>query len=205
MPPVRLKRGGTRNTGSRPSQQLSERQARLITLRAFDAWEAGAPFSRFITLGWGLAGIDAREAVKATGAFVSMARDWTRHHGFVMPWVWVQERGNVLGQHAHILLHVPAELEELFRPLPRRWATLILSGHYVSGTVMSERLASAYNAESNPWQYEAVLLGKLNYMLKCSPVQNEAALGLRGYGHKPWGQRSYVIGKRAGAWQIRRS
>ena len=128
-----------------------------------------------------------------------------RHHGYRMPWVWVQECGKVFGQHAHILLHVPAELEELFRTMPLPWVKVILSGRYVTGTVDSRRLASAYNAQRNPWQYEAALLGKLNYMLKCSPPQNEADLGLLGYGHKPWGDQSYVIGKRAGAWQRNRT
>ena len=205
MPNASLKRGGARNFRDRTSWQLTQRQGSVVRDRAFDAWDADMPLSRFITVAWGMAGIEPEDAVRATGAFVSLARDWMRNHGFSMPWVWVQECGVVFGQHAHILLHVPAELEGLFRPMPRRWAKAILSGHYVAHTVKTERLASAYSAQHNRWQYEAALLGKLSYMLKCSPSKNEAPLGMLGYGYKPWGQRSYVVGKRAGAWQKGRS
>lgn len=203
MPPVSLKRGGARNFRERSTWQLNQKQGRMVRDRAFDAWHADMPLSRFITLAWGMAGIEPGEAVRATGVFVSMARGWMRHHGYTMPWVWVQECGHVFGQHAHILLHVPAELEDLFRPMPRRWAKAILAGHYVARTVKTERLASAYSARQNPWPYEAALMGKLNYMLKCSPAHNELALGLLGYEHKPWGQKSLVVGKRAGVWQRR--
>ncbi len=89
MPPASLKRGGARNFRERPSWQISQRQGRMIRDRAFDAWYADMPMSRFITLAWGMAGIEPVDAVKATGHFVSMARSWMRHHGYRMPWVWV--------------------------------------------------------------------------------------------------------------------
>ena len=161
------------------------------------------PMSRFITLAWGLAGIEAGEAVKATGTFIKMARDWMRRHGYPMPWVWVQERGDTFGQHAHILLHVPQGLDLLFRPMPRRWAKAIAAEGYAKGTVDSQRLAEAYSA--NPELYRARLLGKLHYMLKCTPEALEEPLGLLGWGHVGWGQSSRVIGKRAGAWQARKA
>lgn len=160
--------------------------------------------SRFITLAWGLGGVDAHDAVAATGAFIDKAREWMRGHGHAMPWVWTQECGDTFGQHAHVLLHVPNDLSELFRPMPRRWATAILpEGQYIARTVKSEKLASAYSADANPLQYEAALLGKLNYMLKCAPERLEHDLGLSGCAHKPWGQKTRVIGKRAGVWQRR--
>lgn len=201
MPPVGLKRGGARNRADRTSWQLDERQCRMLLTRSHDAWTAGMPVSRFITLAWGLAGVDAVEAVAATGRFVGMARDWVRSHGHPMPWVWVQERGRIFGQHAHILLHVPAELDLLFRPMPRRWVKSITAKPYLKGTLNAQRLASAYSCEANPALYRAVLLGKLHYMLKCAPEPLEGALGLTWRGHKPWGQSNLVIGKRAGAWQ----
>lgn len=203
MPPARLKRGGARNRRDRVSWQLDEDQCRKIIDRSFDAWDAGQPLTRFITLAWGKGGIDADRAVWATGQFIDRAREWMRHHGHPMPWVWVQETGDTFGQHAHILLHVPAELNELFRPMPRRWVKAILQGRYVSKTVQSQRLAGGSAIRVNPMRYEAALRGKLHYMLKCAPAPLEAALELRGWGDKPWNQRTRVIGKRAGVWQRR--
>jgi len=169
--------------------------------RTFRAWDAGQPLTRFITLAWGLGGIHADKAVWATGQFIDKARDWMRHHGHPMPWVWVQETGDTFGQHAHILLHVPPELNDLFRPMPRRWAKAILPGGYVSRTVQSQRLAGASAIQANPERYRAALMGKLYYMLKCAPAHLERDLGLYGWGDKPWGQSTRVIGKRAGVSQ----
>ncbi len=159
--------------------------------------------SRFITVAWGLAGMDADQAVRTTGEFIKAARDWMRSHGYPMPWVWVQERGEKFGQHVHILLHVPTELDLLFRPMPLRWCKSLLSGKDIPSTVQSQRLGSAYAHKANPALYEAVLLGKLHYMMKCAPEPLETALGMEGWGHKQWGQSSRVLGKRAGVSQTR--
>jgi hypothetical protein len=126
-----------------------------------------------------------------------------QRHRHPMPWVWVQEYGDTFGQHAHILLHVPEELEPLFRPMPLRWTKALLAGDYVAGTLQTQRLAAAYRHTANPALYDAVLRGKLAYMLKCAPAPFREPLGLDGWEHKPWNQSSRVLGKRAGAWQVR--
>lgn len=203
MPPAGLKRGGARNRRDRPSWQLKDHQCLRLIDRSLDAWQAGQPLSRFITLAWGKAGIDAPHAVAATGHFVSKAREWMRGHGHTMPWLWTQEHGERFGQHAHLLLHVPAELEDLFRPMPKRWAKAIAKQGYAKGTVDSQRLAAAYTAAAGPDHYKAQLMGKLHYALKCAPAELEEKLDMLRWRRKPWGQRSYVIGLRASAWQSR--
>lgn len=203
MPSAGLRRGGARNRRDRVIWELTARQCHSVTDATLQAWRDGLPMSRFITIAWGLAGIDAEASVSATGAFIDKAREWMRHHGHAMPWVWVQEHGDTFGQHAHILLHVPDELSDLFRPMPRRWVRSVLGGRYVARAVDTQKIRGAASAGSNAWQYEAALLGKVHYMLKCAPAQLEHELGLYGYGHKPWGQRSRVIGKRAGVFQRR--
>ncbi len=140
----------------------------------------------------------------ATGQFISKARDWMRGHGYAMPWVWVQETGDTYGQHAHILLHVPPELIDLFRPMPRRWAKSLTGGRYQRGHVDTKRLGAAKSASINPRAYDAQLRGRLAYMLKNAPEEWAAPLGLEPYISKPWGQSSRVIGKRAGVWQTRK-
>lgn len=203
MPPARLKRGGSRPQNRRDwvSWELTEPQCRRVLDRSYDAWEAGLPLTRFITVAWGKAGIDPGDAVRTTGLFVGKAREWLRGHGYRTAWVWVQETGDTFGQHAHILLHVPPELNDLFRPMPRRWAKAIIPGKYVTGTIDTQRLAGASAIEANPARYEAALLGKVHYMLKCAPAPLEAVLGLQGCGYKDWGQKCRVIGRRASAWQ----
>jgi len=203
MPPAHLKRGGARIRRDRVTLQLTEAQCRRVIDRSFDAWDAGLPLNRFITLAWGKAGIDALGAVTATGQFIDKAREWMRGHGHPMPWVWVQEYGDTFGQHAHILLHVPPELDLLFRSMPCRWAKTFTGGIYVKDHVDSVKLSAARSSHINPGAYEAQLLGRLNYMLKCSPPHLEHELGLCGYGQKPWGQFTRVIGRRASTWQRR--
>ena len=157
------------------------------------------PLNRFITIAWGRGGIPADEAVEATGQFVRLAREWMRTRGCQMPWVWVQERGIRSGQHAHILLHVPANLDPLFRPMPLRWTKSNLSNGYRSGVVQTQRLRFA--AIMNGDAYGAELYGKLHYMLKCAPAELEATFGLLGHYQVRWGQKCFVIGKRSGVWQ----
>ncbi|OJW67837.1 MAG: hypothetical protein BGO57_01780 [Sphingomonadales bacterium 63-6] len=194
-----LKRGGARNRADRTSWQLTERQCHKVLDASFAAWDAGMPLNRFITLAWGHGGIDAGDSVKATGKFVRLAREWMAARGYSMPWVWVQERGDSLGQHAHLLLSVPAELEPLFRPMPLRWTKSLLPQHYVRDTLDTQRLQFAHTA--NTEAYRAQLLGKLHYMLKCAPAALEGPLRMTGWGYTEWGQSCHVIGKRVGVWQ----
>lgn len=202
---MKLKRGGPRNRRDRASWQLSQPQCLHVIRRSIDAWSAGQPLSRFITLAWGKAGIDAEQATAATGQFIDKAREWMRRHGYsVMPWVWVQETGDTFGQHAHILLYVPSELEDLFRPMPTRWARAIACRGRVGGLVDTKPLPGAKSASINPGAYEAQLLGRLAYMLKNAPEEWAEPLGLAFYISKPWGQRSKVYGRRASCWQTRR-
>jgi hypothetical protein len=204
MPPARLKRGGPHNSGDRVSWGLTEYHCRRVIGRSYDAWDAGQPLTRFITLAWGLAGIDAARAVWATGQFIDKAREWMRGHGYVMPWVWVQETGDTFGQHAHILLHVPQELDDLFRTMPRRWAKAVLRGKYIAKTVDTDTLAGSKSLEASPARYQAALMGKLHYMLKCAPEALEWELGLQNWSNAVWGQKCRVIGRRASAWQRKR-
>lgn len=204
MPPANLKRGGARLKRDRESWQLTYKNCDDLVRRSLDAWRAGYPLNRFITLAWGKAGIDADRATGATGQFITKAREWMRSHGYpITPWVWVQETGDVFGQHAHILLHVPPELDDLFRPMPRRWAKAFTGGKYIKGHVDAPKLGAAKSASYNPAPYDAQLRGRLAYMLKNAPEEWAEPLGLAFYISKPWGQRSKVIGKRAGYWQTR--
>jgi hypothetical protein len=160
--------------------------------------------NRFITIAWGKSSVAAQDSVKATGAFVKSARDWLGNHGFAMPWCWVQEHGDIFGQHCHLLLHVDPSMDDLFRPMPLRWVKTILLGAYEPKTLQCQKLATARSAKYHTQAYHAELTGKLHYMLKTAPAHLEAPLGMSGWGHKSWGQTCPVYGKRAAVFQRRR-
>ena len=196
-----LKRGGARRRAGQRSMLLTEVQCRNLIGGTEVAWAAGLPFNRFITLAWELGGIAPNQCLAATGDFITLAREWMRERDHPMPWAWVQEWGNKFGAHCHILLHVPPDLAPLFRVMPRRWACKVLGGCYVAGVVDSEKLSSAGAFHALPAAYEAQVMGKVHYMLKCAPAALEAPLGMVGRGHRDWGQSCPVYGKRAGVWQ----
>lgn len=198
-----LPRGGARNIKHRLSMMLTERDCRKVIGATQAAYSVGAPMTRYITLGWGAAAIFPHECLELTGSFIKRAREWMSDRGYRMPWVWVQESGERYGAHAHVLLHVPTELDPLFRPMPVRWAKGLLGELYVPKIVQSQALLYRRSAYSNPEPYLGVLMGKLHYMLKCAPTDLEAQLGLANCGQPgiSWGQSCPVYGKRAGVWQ----
>ena len=196
-----LQRGGARQQRDKTSNQLTEKQCRDLIDAALVACESGFPFNRYITLLWEKAGVDARQNGKATAHFIKLASDWARRHGYRLVWAWVQEYGSINGAHVHLLLHVPPDLDFLFRPMPGRWAKQCLPGGYIAGTVQSQKIRFSNSNRDNPEAYEAALMGKVHYMLKCAPVALERKLEMFGRGPKPWGKTCITFGKRLAVWQ----
>lgn len=190
----RLQRGGKRLDGRRVAWQLTQTQCQSLIDATALAWDAGQPFNRFITLLWEKGGMAACDNVKATGRFVKLASDWARQHGYRLIWAWVQEWGPVNGAHVHLLLYVPPELNWQFRNMPLRWVKQILPGGYAKGVLDSQQPDKTLGH----WRW---LWGKVHYMLKCAPAEQEAPLGMTALGPKPWGQRCQTYGKRLAIWQ----
>jgi hypothetical protein len=101
------------------SWRLTEPQRSNLFAAARHAAEIGLPLNRFVTINWEAAGVG--DGVKATGRFLKHAGDWLRRHGRRLAYVWVQERGRRVGQHVHILLHVPPPCARRFGQLQARW------------------------------------------------------------------------------------
>jgi len=196
-----LPQGGARNSKARTSLHLTEAQCRTLIGASEAAMAMGRPFNRFITGAWQRGGIAPQDSVAATGAFISLAREWMRERGHPMPWVWVQEVGRKRLAHCHILLHVPPELDPLFRGKPREWARKVIGGGYVSGVIDSRRFQFHRSIAHFAEAYHAELMGRLHYMLKCAPAALQGPLGLIGAGVVEWGRSDLVCGKRAAAWQ----
>lgn len=83
-----------------------------LTLRQFwTGYEAVAfanlnevAFNTFLTVSWGSVGANGRSAWLAHQRFMSLLRSRLTDWGEEPVWIWVRERGPVLGDHSHILL-----------------------------------------------------------------------------------------------------
>jgi len=199
--PKLFPQGGARRRRGEESTSLTLRQCRAIIEGASRASAAGSPFNRFITLLWERGGLAGADATAATRAFVKLASDWMRSPGRRLRWAYVHEWGAKNGAHAHVLLHVPPELDSAFSHMPRRWGTSILPGRYVAGVVKSIIIPGAHTPDDVSWDfYGRSLTARIHYMLKAAPAEMEAELGISEWGRSRWGQSSRVFGKRAGTW-----
>jgi hypothetical protein len=178
---------------------LDERQCLLVLNAATRALELGAPFNRWITILWERGQVPTEQATAATTQFISRYGDFHRRFGEKARWSYVHEGGSKNGIHAHILLHVPERLDLLFRTRPRAWVAAIAPGGYSKGMVMAKRAPTL--PDSDIARYTAWLEARVHYMLKSADPQLEAQLDLLGRGPQSWGVQSFVIGKRAAAWQ----
>lgn len=193
-------RGGARNSAFRQSRYLTERQCRLLIDASDRAIDAGLPFNRFITILWQRCGVDAVNNAAATGAFIKRVTDWLRSNGYPLAWAWVQENSRNNGAHVHILMHVPPQLDPLFRTKPLQWVKNIVPGHYVAGVMQSQRIRGAGSRTVVTPLHEANLQRRLQYMLKGCDRATGAKLGL-----PRCGEASLITGKRLGVWQRRRT
>ena len=101
------------------SVALSESQVGAALDAVERAIELDLPLNRLITINWEQAGVD--DPVAATGTFLKLAKDAMRKQGVGTAHLWVQESGPYVGQHAHILLHVPQRLARWFSGRQRGW------------------------------------------------------------------------------------
>lgn len=198
---IRLKRGGARNRSDRVTLQLSLNQCKTAFAACHAALTASMPLNRFITISWELGGVAPKRSGQATGQFIKMAREWMASHGFKTTWMWVQECGDVIGAHCHILMHVPPILDPLFRSKPRSWVKRVLGGRYVGGVLLTKRLLHAPRAGRVSDAYRAEIHGRIHYMLKCAPAQFEPNLDVHGWSVVSWGKKQLVFGKRLCVWQ----
>lgn len=201
-----LRKGGANNRADRTSWHLTEKQARDLINGCRAAMTLGMGMNRFVTISWQLSGLDPRQSVAATGDWIKCARDWLRDRGYRTAWVWTQESGPKLGAHCHILLHVPPELAPLFRSKPTQWAKQIIArgrGAYKAKTVLTRIVANGKACNGQTEAYEALVMGRLHYLLKSAPAAFEEPSGMIQWAYKPWGQECLVYGKRAGVWQHR--
>ena len=115
--------GGARNRADRASNCVTLAQASRVILAAQRAYGIGLPLNRHVTLQWTRAGIEDFEAATATGAFLTLVRDWLRKRDGQFAYTWVRENDEgdgSKGSHVHILMHLPASTEWTYWR-SRRW------------------------------------------------------------------------------------
>jgi hypothetical protein len=173
----------------RGSWSLNSAQMGNIDRAVSHALEIGLPLNRFVTINWEAAGIE--DCTRATGRFLKQAGDWLRRLGRSLAYVWVQERGARIGQHVHILLHVPADLARRFSGLQRGWLKAC-GARFHKGLIKSRCVGRSYRAAGISMQgaYCENLERVVGYLLKEGPpsIGRKAAERQR--------RRSFVRGKR---------
>lgn len=185
--------GGARNSGSRTSDALTEKQSKKIIAAAQRAVRAGLPLNRHLTIHWEAAGVPDCRAAWATARFLTLARDWLRKRGAPFAWAWVRENGDGKGGHVHILLHCRPELARSFAAMQRRWLRRVTSRPYRARVIRTARIGGTLTAaETAPAVYAENLAAVVGYLLKGASPEAARSLGLERL--EPGGR---VTGKRA--------
>ena len=103
----------------KPTSFIGLNQARNVLQALAHAEHIGVLPNRHITIDWEQG--EVYDQVRATGRFLKLMKDCLRKRGLQTSHVWVRENGVVLGQHTHLLLHVPAQEVSWFNRSRRRW------------------------------------------------------------------------------------
>jgi hypothetical protein len=162
---------------------------------------AGMPFNRFVTILWERGGLPPQSIAALNGAFVKLLADWLRARGYRLAWVWVQEASKANNGHVHLLFHVPAQLDPLFRVMPFHWVKGLLGRKpYSRGILQTQRIVGASALPLSEALYRKELRRKIKYVLKGCDHATGRTLKLPRFGEGGW-----VYGKRSGVWQVPRS
>jgi hypothetical protein len=189
--------GGARNSASRYSDALTNKQTAEIIAAAQFAARIGLPFNRHLTIHWEAAGVPDCEGAAATAAFLTLARDWLRKRGVPFAWLWVRENGDGKGSHVHILLHCRPELGRAFAGMQRRWLRRVTGKPYRPRTIRTARIGGTLRAfETAPAVYADNLARVVVYLLKGASPEAARALGIKR--PEPGGR---IIGKRCSTSQ----
>lgn len=195
--PASIARGGARNSATRESHALSEKQVHNLRAATDHALTIGLPFTRMVTIHWMAAGLALRDMTKAVGRFVDLLAKALARHGSTTAWIWVHENGDRKGGHSHLLVHVPAGLVSVITRLQKRWLRRITGKPYRASVILSKPIGGRLGLEvSNPALHAVNLQTSLNYLLK--GASDDASQKFKLDRPVPGGR---VIGKRCGTSQ----
>ena len=182
-----------RNRRVRRSTALTLPQVRNIITGAQFAAATGAPLNRHTTFHFEAAGI--ADPVATLRAYTKLMRDWLRTQGAPFAYIWVREAGEHKGEHAHLLLHVPADLIAAFARRERGWRKRI-GAQRALGAFRSTPVGRSYRHAESGIQYGELyndaLAGIVSYLVKGAEPPAVKALGLTRVesGGELWGKRT---------------
>lgn len=103
----------------RKSEQIEVGTARDVRSALEHAIHAGRSMNRHLTICWEYTGV--LDAIIATGQLMKLMCDGARRRGHRISYVWVRENGAVVGDHVHILFHLPAALARWYTRRKPGW------------------------------------------------------------------------------------
>lgn len=164
----------------RTSKVIAPDKVRNLMDASFFAVKVDLPLNRFVTIHWECAGL-AADFQKATGRFLKLAGDWLRLHGSNSAWIWVRESGPDVGEHVHILMHVPSPLARLFSYRQRGWLKAC-GANFAAGVIKSRpvgrSIRHAHVGAQGGECYMGHLCRALGYVLKGADAQTRQEHGI---------------------------
>lgn len=135
--------------------------------------------NRHLTINLEAAGIT--DPVKAVGKLMKLMRDGARRHHQSLSYIWVRERGDKVGEHVHILVHVPPALSGWWQRRKAGWLKRI-GAHRGRGisktTIIRGAQIKASAAVTCPELFEANLRNVTAYVLKHCSAEVQRLLGI---------------------------
>ena len=163
----------------------------LLAASAF-ALATGRTFQRHWIIHYGKAGIDARDGARFVSHVLALASKQARREGGELTALWVRERASEKGEHAHILLHLPAAMRLHGRT--RRWIETT-GGQWQPGVsrirIIGGRLSKVGRNRNARLAVNAANVTR--YLLKAANAETGARLDLTRAGCG-----GEIIGKRCG-------
>lgn len=174
----------------RTSAHIEVATAQDVRAALCHAIHIGLPPNRHLTINLEAAGV--ADPIAATGRFLKLLRDAARRHRKEISYIWVRETGPKIGDHVHVLLHVPGIPKWFVRRKPgwlRKSGLLPVRGGSRTRTIKGCAQDVLGDLKS-PALYAANLKNLERYLMKhCSTeVQRVFGIGSRG--------PCLVIGKR---------
>lgn len=175
----------------RRTDQIDLPTARDARHALMHAIHVGRPINRHLTVCWQLGGVS--DAVQATGRLMKLVCDGARRRGQRVSYLWVRESGGTVGDHVHILFHLPEALTGWYRSRKAGWLKRC-GTTFDEGTSKTTRVRGATpvvtGVATRSKLYEENLRALESYVLKHCSREVSKALGINRKGP------STVTGKR---------
>lgn len=175
------------------SEDLSYRQAlELISAVKFGSWQSYR-FTRFISINLEAGGVVPDDRLKAIQKFIKCMQSAAQYRKLVFAAVWVRERGEDVGEHVHIMAHIPDAYDGLYKSKYKAW--LKLAGiQLVRGVINSKTIRCSGPIDQSIEQNLRANIDNIkNYMLKGTSRETKHKLNLPKEAYT-----GLIVGKRCG-------